>query len=241
MINLIFGQAVHIEGSNLLVMTNSGVGYGIFATKTLVNKCASQSNLQNILIFISTVFKQDEIKLYGFANKAEMDAFTLLTSVQGIGSKMAIAIISHLDSEQLYQAISSEDLKTLTIAEGVGLKIAKRIINELKDKAFKLSLTNDAFEQNLYDRVQFCVTNSLVDAKTDVDNTLSTQEQEKLNTLQRSHTHLNNSNIAANKSTNDKQILNDVVSALKNLGYNENYARQIVIKIISDQQKLASY
>jgi len=89
---------------------------------------------------IETHVREDHIHLYGFAERAERDWFRLLSSVQGVGAKMALAVLSVLPPEQLAQAIAAEDKIVLTRANGVGPKLAGRIVAELKDKAGSFAL-----------------------------------------------------------------------------------------------------
>src|SRR6185312_9988678 len=86
------------------------------------------------------------IHLYGFADAAERDWFRLLTTVQGVGARLALAILSVVASDELTLAIVSQDRTTLARADGVGPKLAARIVNELRDKVGGLALaaTNSA-------------------------------------------------------------------------------------------------
>ncbi|OYW84482.1 MAG: Holliday junction branch migration protein RuvA [Sphingobium sp. 32-64-5] len=77
---------------------------------------------------------EDFIRLVGFANSQERDWFRLLTGVQGVGARVALAILSALDSAELHRAIAAQDKAMVTRANGVGPKLAERIVRELKDK-----------------------------------------------------------------------------------------------------------
>ena len=78
--------------------------------------------------------REDHIHLYGFADAAERDWFRLLTTVQGVGARLALAILSAIGAEQLTLAILAQDKAALARAEGVGPRLAARIVNELRDK-----------------------------------------------------------------------------------------------------------
>jgi Holliday junction DNA helicase RuvA len=78
---------------------------------------------------------EDDIRLIGFATAEERDWFRLLTSVQGVGARVALAILSALTVDELHRAIASGDNAMVARSQGVGPKLAQRIVNELKDKA----------------------------------------------------------------------------------------------------------
>ncbi|MBQ2266358.1 MAG: Holliday junction branch migration protein RuvA, partial [Clostridia bacterium] len=80
------------------------------------------------------VVREDAMDLYGFYDTEELDAFKLITSVSGVGSKIGLALLSEFTASQLTLYIASNDPKALTAASGVGIKLAQRIVLELKDK-----------------------------------------------------------------------------------------------------------
>jgi Holliday junction DNA helicase RuvA len=85
-------------------------------------------------VLVVTHVREDHIHLYGFTTAAEREMFGLLTSVQGVGAKVALAILSVLSAEELVQAVLAEDRKPLARANGVGPKLAGRIVAVLKDR-----------------------------------------------------------------------------------------------------------
>lgn len=114
------------------VIECGGVGYKFLAsTKTLASLPQKGSKA---FVFTYMNVKEDAVDLYGFADTSELELFKLITSVNGVGPKIGIAILSDFTVDQLSLAIASGDAKTLTRANGVGLKIAQRIVLELKDK-----------------------------------------------------------------------------------------------------------
>lgn len=119
-------------GDGFLILDVNGVGYRVFcSTKTQMKMPA---NGQTAALLIETQVREDHIHLFGFADAAEKSWFTLLTTVQGVGAKVALAILSALSSDELSLAIASADSKALTRAGGVGPKLAVRIVTELKGK-----------------------------------------------------------------------------------------------------------
>ncbi len=119
-------------GDGFLILDVNGVGYRVFcSTKTQMKMPA---NGQTAALLIETQVREDHIHLFGFADAAEKSWFTLLTTVQGVGAKVALAILSALSSDELSLAIASADSKALTRAGGVGPKLALRIVTELKGK-----------------------------------------------------------------------------------------------------------
>lgn len=121
------------------VIDVNGVGYLAFcSTRTLGRLPPTGSPLR---LLIETHVREDHIHLYGFADAAERDWFRLLTTVQGVGARLALAVLSVLGPEELGLAIFAQDRASLARAEGVGPRLAARIVNELKDKAGGLAPT----------------------------------------------------------------------------------------------------
>ena len=90
-------------------------------------------------LLIDTHVREDHIHLYGFIDEAERNAYRLLTTVQGVGAKLALAISAVLSPDALAAAIIAQDRAALAQADGVGPKLAARIVNELRDKVGGLS------------------------------------------------------------------------------------------------------
>jgi Holliday junction DNA helicase RuvA len=115
-----------------------GVGYLVFCSARSLNRLPAAGGA--ISLFIETHVREDHIHLYGFIDAAEREWFRLLTTVQGVGAKLALAILSVLSSGDLTQAILVQDKTSLTRASGVGPKLAVRIVTELKDKVSGIAL-----------------------------------------------------------------------------------------------------
>ena len=137
MIARLRGAVAAIE-EGALVVDVGGVGYLVFAsarTLGLIERVGAE-----IALVIETHVREDHIHLYGFPSTAERDWFRLLTSVQGVGAKHGLSLMSALSVDDLQLAIAAQDSKALTRADGVGPKLAGRVVNELKGKAASIGL-----------------------------------------------------------------------------------------------------
>ncbi len=114
------------------VIDVGGVGYLVLAsTRTLA---AIGSVGGDVRLFTELQVREDSLTLFGFGSAGERDWFRLLTGVQGVGGKVALNILSALDSDELNRAIAGQDKAMVARANGVGPKLAERIVRELKDK-----------------------------------------------------------------------------------------------------------
>ena len=117
---------------NKIILDVGGVGYVVTCSVSTLRDIGRIGDKACLLI--DTIVREDAISLFGFATRSEQDWFRLLTTVQGVGSKVAIAILSTVHTNRLAQAIAAQEKSVLTAADGVGAKLALRIITELKDK-----------------------------------------------------------------------------------------------------------
>ena len=138
MIGKLSGSIDSISGDAAIVDVN-GVGYVVHASNRTLGQLGGKGALVSLLI--ETQVREDAINLYGFADKSERDWFRLLTTVQGVGAKVALAILGVLAPDDLSLAIAAQDKVAITRAPGVGPKLGARIVAELKDKAG--SVAND--------------------------------------------------------------------------------------------------
>lgn len=121
-----------------LILDVQGVGYLVFCSgRTLVNAHRAEP----LSLLIDTHVREDHIHLYGFLAAAEQQWFRLLTSVQGVGAKAGMAILSACPADKIGFIIAAQDKAALTQVDGIGPKIALRILTELKDKAAKIDLS----------------------------------------------------------------------------------------------------
>jgi len=126
-------------GEDWVVLDVNGVGYLVFASSKTLGKLPRVGEATSLLI--DTHVREDHIHLYGFGEETEREWFRLLTTVQGVGAKVGLAILSALSTQDIVHAIAAQDKKPLTQANGVGPKVATRIVNELKDKAGAIALS----------------------------------------------------------------------------------------------------
>ncbi|WP_294330684.1 Holliday junction branch migration protein RuvA [uncultured Sphingomonas sp.] len=130
--------ALAFSGADHAVIDVNGVGYLVGASAKTLDKLGAVG--EQVTIHTEMLVSEDSIRLMGFASADERDWFKLLTSVQGVGAKVALAILSILAPEELRTAVARADAATIARANGVGPKLAQRIVNELKDKAGGLVL-----------------------------------------------------------------------------------------------------
>ncbi len=132
MIAQLTGLIAQIEADRCIVDVN-GVGYLVQASTRTLSALPHPPEVARLLV--ETVVREDAILLYGFADSAERDWFRLLTTVQGVGAKVALGVLSALSPRDLIAVIAAGDRSSLTRAPGVGARLAERILSELKDKA----------------------------------------------------------------------------------------------------------
>ncbi len=125
-------------GIDHLVIDVQGVGYLVYASARTLSSIGAVGEAAEV--FTEMQVSENDMRLMGFASGAERDWFRLLTSVQGVGGKVALAILGTLEPSQLGHAIATGDKAMVARANGVGPKLAQRIINELKDKVGGMDL-----------------------------------------------------------------------------------------------------
>ena len=109
-----------------------GVGYVAFCSARTLGNLGGAG--EAAVLFIETYVREDMIRLYGFANQLEREWFRLLQNVQGVGAKVALAVLGTLSPSELANAIALRDIAMVSRAPGVGKKVAERIVTELKNK-----------------------------------------------------------------------------------------------------------
>jgi Holliday junction DNA helicase RuvA len=120
-------------GEDYLILDVSGVGYVVTCSSRTLQRLPARGEAASLAI--ETQVREDAIRLFGFTSDAERDWFKLLQSVQGVGAKVALAILGIFPAGELATAIGTQDKASVARAPGVGPKLAARIVAELKDKA----------------------------------------------------------------------------------------------------------
>lgn len=122
--------AMHFTGG--VVIETGGLGYEVYVPDNSSVYLAKEG--QQVMVFTAMIVREDDISIYGFADKESLQLFRKLMTVNGVGAKAALSILSTLPVMELQKAIVFEDAAALTKANGIGKKTAQRIVLELKDK-----------------------------------------------------------------------------------------------------------
>tara|TARA_R110000796_G_scaffold23846_2_gene68296 strand:- start:50243 stop:50944 length:702 start_codon:yes stop_codon:yes gene_type:complete len=191
-------------GEDSVIIDVNGVGYLVFASRRTLSMLPAKGGEAGLMI--ETHVREDHIHLYGFADNAEKQWFSLLTTVQGVGAKVALALLSVLSPTDLLRALAAQDTTALCRAPGIGPKVATRIVGELKDKAAKLNLGPVAAPAP--------VTESAAPAKA----------ASKSKKTSKSSDDESGDTASVEPIVDDGVVLADAVSALVNLGYGRSEA-----------------
>ena len=186
-------------GKSEIVLEVNGVGYILHVSSKLITSLDEIGS--ELTLFTDLQIRDDKIVIYGFASSKDQNIFKLLQTVQGVGPRAALSILSTLNVDELILAISSGDKVMISRADGVGPKVAGRITTELVEKVSSLnnSLFNNSISKNIPIKLQ-----------------------EKLNN---------------NKNSDSSDLLvevEDIISALVNLGYSRSEVFSVVMKIKKD-------
>lgn len=187
--------------TNGIILDVNGVGYDVAMP---ANVLSTVTVGEMVTVEIITVVREDAFLLYGFLTHADKQWFEILTSVQGVGAKVALAIQSVLSSDALYMAVMAADNTAFARANGVGPKLANRIVLELKDKVAKLPADMAILQSAPTDSV--VTPNGTGDPKP----TTKKSSAKKLGDIQ------------------INTIISDTVSALTNLGFGRSEAYSAV-------------
>ncbi|MBO5908984.1 MAG: Holliday junction branch migration protein RuvA [Clostridia bacterium] len=138
MISSVRGKLLFLDGQQCVIEC-SGVGFKCFASLKTLSSLSKVGSEAFLYTYLSV--REDALDLYGFSTKEELECFKLVTSVNGLGAKMAISLLSEFTPDQISFFILSGDSKALTRANGIGPKLAQRMVLELKDKISKGAIT----------------------------------------------------------------------------------------------------
>lgn len=131
MIAKLKGIVDSVDGDSAVIDVG-GVGYLVSASARTLRDLVAGGEAT---MLVETIVREDAISLYGFLQTAERDWFRILTTVQGVGARVALSILSTLSPDEIARAIAAQDRATLSRPAGVGPKLAARLATELKDKA----------------------------------------------------------------------------------------------------------
>ncbi len=186
-------------GKSEIILEVNGVGYLLNVSSKLLSSLGEIGS--KLSVFTDLQIKDDKILLYGFATYADQNFFRLLQTVQGVGPKAALSILSALTVDELILAISSGDKAMISRAEGVGSKVAGRVTAELVEKVTSMNLMTG---------------NNL--------NQISSKE-------------VNSNNLETHFLTKNKEhteVVEDIISALINLGYTRSEVFSVIMAIKKD-------
>ena len=208
MIGRISGVVDYISEDHIIIDVG-GVGYIVYVTQITISNSPKLG--EKISLFTELIVKEDLLQLVGFISPVEREWYKLLTSVQGVGSKAALALLGQIPIQVLSRAILLEDSTTITSAQGIGPKIAKRLVVELKGKVPNMIKIQSKSETAL----------------DSLSNSITSQTYE-----------ISQQKIDQEFSRNDvSQIEIDAISGLINLGYTQLNASQVVAKVINDSRE----
>ena len=158
MIASLKGVLTSIGKSDIIIEVN-GIGYLLNVSSKLISSLGEIGS--NLYLFTDLQIKDDKIVMYGFVNSSDQTFFKLLQSVQGVGPKAALSLLSTLSVDEVVLAISSGDKTMLSRAEGIGPKVAGRIASELLDKVSVFNMSSsikdkdNKFNNNEQDKLNF--------------------------------------------------------------------------------------
>ena len=207
MIGKITGVVDYVSSDHVLVDV-SGIGYVVYVTGVTLRKLPVAG--QKISLFTELVVREDLLQLIGFVTAVEREWYKLLTSVQGVGSKAALALLGHIPIKTLSRAILLEDSDTIKAAQGIGPKIAKRLVLELKGKVPEMLPLASNSPNSLTKR-------DSVMGVGEVD--LQSFSEEKFD-------------VKGLNETNNIEL--DAISALVNLGYSQIDASKAIAEILNE-------
>ena len=138
MIAFVKGNLADVE-SDRVIIDVGGIGYNVFVSSYTIGRLPLEGNIVKLYTYLNV--KEDLMQLYGFLTKDELRIFKLLISVNGIGPKGGLGILSYLTPDDLRFAVMANDVKAISAAPGIGKKTAEKLILELKDQLGTIETT----------------------------------------------------------------------------------------------------
>ena len=178
--------------NNQIIIDVNGVGYCLNVSKNTLDHIGDID--QSVILKTDLQVRDDSILLYGFKFQSELNMFKLLQSIQGIGPRAALAVLSALTVEQIIIAIKSSDKSAFQQADGIGQRVATRIVSELQEKINQFSLAN-------------------------------------------TNINFKESKILSDEAELSKNIMDDAISAIVNLGYSKSDVFLVVNSICNEIDK----
>ena len=175
--------------NNQIIIDVNGVGYCLHVSKNTLHHIGEID--EELFLNTDLQFRDDNILLYGFKFQSELNMFKLLQSIQGIGPRAALAVLSALTVEQIIISIKSSDKSAFQKADGIGQRVATRIVSELQEKIDQFSLTNSDIK-------------------------------------------FKDSNLMSDGAKLNKNIRDDAISAIVNLGYSKSDVFLVVNSIFNE-------
>ena len=200
---------VDYKAQDHFLLDVSGVGYLIFCSERTLSEIPGKGEFTTI--YTDLLVREDLLQIFGFLSQVEKEWYRLLMSVQGVGAKASLAILSALGEDGVSRAIALGDWTSVKSAKGIGPKTAQRVVNELKDKAAHVM--------------------SLVPHKVG-------KQEEKVSDADIIERIDDNPSINLAISNNSAQA--DALSALQNLGYTPSDAAAAVAKILNQSSDLST-
>lgn len=131
-------------GLSFAVIDCGGVGFYVNTSRFTLRDLDDDKDISTVFTYLNV--REDALDIFGFSTEYELQWFKMLITVNGVGPKAALAILSELTVDELALAISAQDVKSITRASGIGPKIAQRIILDLKDKVKSLAADSDIYD-----------------------------------------------------------------------------------------------
>ena len=186
-------------GKSEIVLEVNGIGYLLNVSSKLITSLDEIGS--ELTLFTDLQIRDDKIVLYGFESSKDQNIFKLLQTVQGVGPRAALSILSALNVDELILAISSGDKVMISRADGVGPKVAGRITTELAEKVS--SINHSLFNNSISKKIPTILQDELNNNKDNDDSNLTAEVE-------------------------------DIISALVNLGYSRSEVFLVVMKIKND-------